>query len=211
MSTHAKGKEVNTTNTRIRKLRKALDLTQREFGERIGIKANTVTMIEKGRGTSEQTVQAICREFRVSEAWLRTGEGEMFLPPPRDMIDELIEEYGLPKEVRSMTEKFIALAPEDQQAVIRYVREVAAAIVAEAPAEPEKPIPGRPWWDTPEEDAPPWDTPHVPPGYSSRAELEAEADEFAAMAREQFLSEKIPGYRASFVNGSGDPGGGKPA
>lgn len=211
MSTHAKGKEVNTTNTRIRKLRKALDLTQREFGERIGIKANTVTMIEKGRGTSEQTVQAICREFRVSEAWLRTGEGEMFLPPPRDMIDELIEEYGLPKEVRSMTEKFIALAPEDQQAVIRYVREVAAAIVAEAPAEPEKPIPARPWWDTPEEDAPPWDTPHVPPGYSSRAELEAEADEFAAMAREQFLSEKIPGYRASFVNGSGDPGGGKPA
>lgn len=153
-------------------------------------------MIEKGRGTSEQTVQAICREFRVSEDWLRTGEGEMFLPPPRDMIDELIAEYGLPKEVRSMTEKFIALTPEDQQTVIRYIREVAAAIVAEAPAEMGKPIS---------------DTPHVPPGYSSRAELEAEADEFAAMAREQFLSEKIPGYRASFVNGYGDPGGGKPA
>ena len=179
---------MNTTNTRIRKLRKALDLTQREFGERIGIKANTVTMIEKGRGTSEQTIQAICREFHVSEAWLRTGEGEMFLPPPRDMIDELIAEYGLPKEVRSMTEKFIALTPEEQQTVIRYVREVAAAIVAEF-------VPP-PW----EEEEP------VPPGYSSRAELEAEADEFAAMAREQFLSEKIPGYQASFANGS-DGGG----
>ena len=75
---------------------------------------------------------------------MRTGEGEMFLPPPRDMIDELIAEYGLPKEVRSMTEKFIALTPEEQQTVIRYIREVAAAIVAEAPAEPEKPIPGPP-------------------------------------------------------------------
>ena len=209
---HTAGKEVNTTNTRIRKLRKALDLTQEEFGKRIGVKRNTVATYEIGRNTPiDAVVSNICREFHVREEWLRTGEGEMFLPPPRDMIDELIEEYGLPKEVRSMTEKFIALAPEDQQAVIRYVREVAAAIVAEAPAEPEKPIPARPWWDTPEEDAPPWDTPHVPPGYSSRAELEAEADEFAAMAREQFLSEKIPGYRASFVNGSGDPGGGKPA
>ena len=88
---------------------------------------------------------------------------------------------------------------------------MAEKLIAEARAEPEKPIPGRPWWDTPEEDAPPWDTPHVPPGYSSRAELEAEADEFAAMAREQFLSEKIPGYRASFVNGFDDPGGGKSA
>ena len=100
---HGRGKEVNTTNTRIKKLRKTLDLTQREFGERIGMKANTVTMIEKGRGTSEQTIKAICREFRVNEEWLRTGAGEMFLPPPRDMIDELIEEYGLPPEVRPMT------------------------------------------------------------------------------------------------------------
>ena len=194
---------MNTTNTRIRKLRKALDLTQREFGERIGIKANTVTMIEKGRGTSEQTIQAICREFHVSEAWLRTGEGEMFLPPPRDMIDELIAEYGLPKEVRSMTEKFIALTPEEQQTVIRYVREVAAAIVAEVPAEPEKPIPGRPWWDTPEEDAPPWDTPHVPPGYSSRAEMEAEARAEAEEMYHQILKEKIAeaGYSASPSDG----------
>lgn len=197
---------MNTTNTRIRKLRKALDLTQREFGERIGIKANTVTMIEKGRGTSEQTIQAICREFHVSEAWLRTGEGEMFLPPPRDMIDELIAEYGLPKEVRSMTEKFIALTPEEQQTVIRYVREVAAAIVAEVPAEPEKPIPARPWWDTPEEDAPPWDTPHVPPGYSSRAEMEAEARAEAEEMYHQILKEKIveAGYSAS-PSDSGKP------
>ena len=153
---HTAEKEVNTTNTRIRKLRKALDLTQREFGERIGMKANTIATYEMGRATpSDPAVNNICKEFHVSGAWLRTGSGEMFLPPPRDMIDELIAEYGLPKEVRSMTEKFIALTPEEQQTVIRYVREVAAAIVAEVPAEPEKPIPARPWWDTPEEDAPP--------------------------------------------------------
>lgn len=56
------------------------------------------------------------------------------------------------------------------------------------------------------DEAPPWEKP-VPPGYSSRAELEAEADEFAALAREQFLSEKIPGYQAFSASGSGGPDG----
>ena len=69
---------------------------------------------------------------------------------------------------------------------MEYVRSIAADIMA---------------MDLPEQSAP-----RVPPGYSSRAELEAEADEFAAMAREQFLSEKIPGYQASSANGSDGPG-----
>ncbi len=127
-------------NTRIKKLRKALDLTQREFGERIGIKANTVTMIEKGRGTSEQTVQAICREFRVNEEWLRNGVGEMFQPGPRDMIDELIEQYRLPREYRSLTEKYLELTPAQQEAVVLYMRKVAAALMEDEQDE-EKPVP----------------------------------------------------------------------
>ena len=193
---------MNATNTRIKKLRKALDLTQQAFADRLGIRQNTVAKYETGRGEPTRAVIAlICREFHVSEAWLRTDEGEMFLPPPRDMIDELIAEYGLPQEIRAVTEKFIALTPEEQQAVIRYVREVSAAIAAEVPAEPP-----RAPWDTPEEKVP-WEAEKpVPPGYSSRAELEAEADEFAAMAREQFLSEKIPGYQVSFANDSDGPG-----
>ena len=65
-------------NERIKKLRRALDLTQQEFGERINLKQNTIALIEGGRNTSDQTISAICREFNVSETWLRTGEGEMF-------------------------------------------------------------------------------------------------------------------------------------
>lgn len=116
-------------NTRIKKLRKALDLTQREFGERIGIKANTVTMIEKGRNTSEQTIQAICREFRVNEEWLRTGEGEMFQPEPRDALDELIAQYRLPREFRPLIDKYLKLTPDQQEAVVQYMRKVAAALM----------------------------------------------------------------------------------
>ena len=113
---------MNTTNTRIKTLRKALDLTQQVFADRLGMKQNSIALIESGRKTSEQTIKAICREFHVNETWLRTGEGEMFLPPPRDALDELIAEYKLPREFRTVIEKYLALTPDQQAAVMEYVR-----------------------------------------------------------------------------------------
>lgn len=73
---------------RIKKLRKTLDLTQKEFGERIGVKPNTIATYEIGRNAPiDAVISLICREFNVSEPWLRTGEGEMFVPQTR--TDEL--------------------------------------------------------------------------------------------------------------------------
>lgn len=70
---------------RIRQIRKELKLTQSEFGERIGVKANTVTGYESGvRSPSDAIVVSICREFGVNEVWLRTGEGEPFQEETRE-------------------------------------------------------------------------------------------------------------------------------
>lgn len=67
-------------NERIKELRKFLHLTQAEFGERIGVKANTVTNYETGlRTPMDSTIKAICDTYNVNERWLRTGEGEMFV------------------------------------------------------------------------------------------------------------------------------------
>lgn len=66
-------------NERLKKLRKALDLTQQEFADRIGVKRNTIATYEIGRNTPlDAVIASICREFNVSEEWLRTGKGEMF-------------------------------------------------------------------------------------------------------------------------------------
>ncbi len=65
---------------RIRTVRKNLKLTQTEFGARIGVKGNTVTGYETGlRTPSDAIILSICREFNVSEHWLRTGEGDMLV------------------------------------------------------------------------------------------------------------------------------------
>ena len=190
---------MNTTNKRIKKLRKALDLTQAEFASRIGTTQNAVASYETGRrNPSNSVVNNICKEFHVNETWLRTGEGEMLLELSReDEISTFINDV-LRDESADFKRRLIAalsrLGPEGWDALEQLVEDMSRE--RSAPADP----PAFEW-------EPPDERPSVPPGYSSRAELEAEADEFAAMAREQFLSEKIPGYQAFSANGS--DGGGK--
>ena len=65
---------------RIRQLRKQLKFNQTEFGEKVGVKGNTIGNYELGlRNPSEAVIFSICREFNVNEEWLRTGKGEMFI------------------------------------------------------------------------------------------------------------------------------------
>ena len=72
-------------NERIKKLRKALDLTQQEFANRIGSKRTTIAKYETNTNIpSSAVISLICREFNVNESWLRTGEGEMFVPVAKD-------------------------------------------------------------------------------------------------------------------------------
>lgn len=64
---------------RIKEIRKHYKLTQSEFGERIGVKGNTITGYETGlRSPSDAVIVSICREFGCNEVWLRTGDGEPF-------------------------------------------------------------------------------------------------------------------------------------
>lgn len=67
-------------NSRIRELRKALNLSQKEFAEKIGLKQNAISYMEKNGFTiTEQNIKTICSQFDVNENWLRTGSGKMFL------------------------------------------------------------------------------------------------------------------------------------
>ena len=73
---------------RIKKVRKALNLTQQEFADQLNIKRNTVATYEVGKSNpSDAAVILICKTFNVSETWLRTGEGEMFVQ--RSEADEI--------------------------------------------------------------------------------------------------------------------------
>ena len=69
---------------RLKQLRKALDFTQQQFADRIGIKRNSYANYETGRNTPIDAILiSICREFDVNEDWLRDGIGEMFITRTR--------------------------------------------------------------------------------------------------------------------------------
>lgn len=66
-------------NKRIREIRKNLHLSQKIFAEKIGLKQNAISYMEKdGATVTEQNIKAICSQFNVNEEWLRNGSGKMF-------------------------------------------------------------------------------------------------------------------------------------
>ena len=75
-------------NERIRELRKQhLCITLDAFGARLGVGKTTISAIETGRNNAtDQMIKSICREFDVSEDWLRNGEGEVFVQRTRNEI-----------------------------------------------------------------------------------------------------------------------------
>lgn len=116
---------------RIKDIRKAFKLTQTEFGERVGVKGNTVTGYETGiRTPSEAVVKAICREFGCSEEWLRTGSGEMFPPDDRD---EILRSFGeLAAERDPVVDGFVLFlrkrTPEQRAEIAKLLRELVDAM-----------------------------------------------------------------------------------
>ncbi len=68
---------------RIKQVRAYTGLTQTKFAEKIGVKQNTIALLESGqRNPSTQLILSIVREFGISREWLETGEGEMKAPEP---------------------------------------------------------------------------------------------------------------------------------
>lgn len=113
---------------RIRKLRRTLDLTQKEFGQRIGVKPNTIATYEMGRNNPiDSVITLICREYGVREDWLRNGEGEMFIPAPTSELDALAAKYpNMTHETYVFIEKLLDLSVEDQNVIMGFFREVVA-------------------------------------------------------------------------------------
>lgn len=64
---------------RIKIVRETLKLSQREFGERIGVSRDVISNIENGRVEPKDLfIHHLCQFYKINETWLRTGKGQMF-------------------------------------------------------------------------------------------------------------------------------------
>lgn len=94
---------------RIKELRKSLGLSQREFGENLGISRNVVSNLEYGRVAPKALmIRHICQQYGVRKSWLLTGEGEMF--------------EAVPQPVRELANRsFQKLKPEFQHYIFQQI------------------------------------------------------------------------------------------
>jgi transcriptional regulator with XRE-family HTH domain len=128
-------------NDRVREVRNALNLTQKDFGQRLAIAQSYLTNIETGkREVTEKIQKLVCLQFNVNEEWLRTGEGEMFVEDDNVLLSQLSKQYDLDAFGRKFIETFISL-PQSHRDVIKGF---ALSLVEEAsaPAAPEVTIGG---------------------------------------------------------------------
>ena len=81
---------MESINNRIAWCVKDSGLTKTDFAARINISQSFISRLVSGEKLpSDRTIADICREFNISEVWLRTGEGEPHME--RDKDEEVLE------------------------------------------------------------------------------------------------------------------------
>ncbi len=98
------------------RLKKAMGKSsQREFARKLNISPSTLWEYMKGRVPPSDFIVRVCEQTGVSERWLLSGKGEMF-----------IEESGK-KELDDLTQKIIRyineMNDEEKKDVLRYVED----------------------------------------------------------------------------------------
>ena len=104
-------------------------LTLEQFGERIGLKRSTVSALETGvQGVTDQTIMTVCREFGISEQWLRYGEGDMLIRlTAEERIANLIAEAQTGPPTSPKRRMLLAIAKlddEDWEALARIAEKI---------------------------------------------------------------------------------------
>jgi len=68
---------MSTLAQRLRTARDAAGVTQRDLARRIGIRQQTISLIERGESEGTRHLVAIANELGVEPDWLQTGQGPM--------------------------------------------------------------------------------------------------------------------------------------
>ena len=78
-------------NKRVKQLRLYLNLTQEEFGKKLGVTRSAISYIESGRSKlTDHMLFTICLTYEVNKNWLQNGTGDMFM---KHTISEELARY----------------------------------------------------------------------------------------------------------------------
>lgn len=101
-------------------------LSMREFGSKIGLTASGISAIEYGTRTmSEKHIKLICAAFPdISEQWLRTGEGVMFIQraeTDQTVVDQITEAYDGSPTFRALMTAYLNLDEPRRRTILDFI------------------------------------------------------------------------------------------
>lgn len=103
---------------RIKEIRKRLGLSQKDFGEKIGVNRDVISNIELGRVELKPLMaNTICSIYGVNPLWLDNEEGEIFLKTPDSALEDLAVEFDLSPTEKKIVTNYLRMSPEDRRKV----------------------------------------------------------------------------------------------
>lgn len=122
-----------TFTERVKEIRNDSGLNQSDFAASLGLTRDAYANFEydrlKNPNAKEPTIKAICKEFSVNEEWLRTGEGEKYIPVDSDdaiLAYDLLEGLDDPviQLIKDIMNTYRKLGENEKKVLKQYVEDL---------------------------------------------------------------------------------------
>lgn len=110
-----------TINERIKYFRKQVKkMTQEDFSKEILLSRSNLAGIETGIvNVTDRVISTICGKFNLSESWLRTGIGNMYVETEADFVNSLADRYNMTAEQRRLMKIFLSMDEEKRDRIAK--------------------------------------------------------------------------------------------
>lgn len=108
---------------RLKVIRKIHKISQKEFGVRLNLSQGQIGSYENGhRNVPDRTIKDICKEFKISEEWLKTGEGDMYeISNESDYVDVITNDENS-DTIKQIMHEIACLDKEYLEAILTLVK-----------------------------------------------------------------------------------------
>ena len=116
---------METINDRIAWCVKDSKLTKTAFSEKLNVSQAFISQLCSGaKMPSDRTIADICREFNISELWLRTGEGEPHIQRDEDEeFPEVMEQIHMSDDelIKRIIKAYWFMEDEEKAAIRKLI------------------------------------------------------------------------------------------
>lgn len=110
---------------RIKEIRKTLGLSQKAFGEKLGLSRSAINNIDsKSVPLKPLFLDLLCTVFSVNRDWLETGEGDIFIASSENIFRQLKKEYDLDELDEAIIASYLSLGTAERNVIRNYIKTI---------------------------------------------------------------------------------------